>query len=87
MARRELADTYELWTFGEVDNVAMTYDGNQLRQINDATEEVILSSTMDVNDRENYNLYDSNGNLLRCPDKDILYIDYNRMNLPDTIYC
>ena len=86
LARRELADTYELWTFGEVDNVAMTYDGNQLRQINDATEEVILSSTMDVNDRENYNLHDANGNLLRCPDKDILYIDYNRMNLPDTIY-
>lgn len=83
---RELADTYELWTFGEIDNVAMTYDGNQLRQANDAIDEVILSLTMDVNDRENYNLYDANGNLLRCPDKDILYIDYNRMNLPDTIY-
>ncbi len=86
LVSRELADTYELWTFGEVDNVAMIYDGNQLRQVNDATDEVILSSTMDVNDRENYNLYDSNGNLFRCPDKDILYIDYNRMNLPDTIY-
>ena len=33
----ELADTYELWTFGEVENVEMTYDGNQLRQVNDAT--------------------------------------------------
>ncbi len=85
LARRELADTYELWTFGEVDNVAMTYDGNQLRQINDATEEVILSSTMDVNDRENYNLHDSNGNLLRCPDKNILNIKYNRLNLPEII--
>ena len=82
---RELADTYELWTFGEVDNVAMIYDGNQLRQVNDATDEVILSSTMDVNDRENYNLYDSNGNLLRCPDKDILNIKYNRLNLPEII--
>ena len=85
LARRELADTYELWTFGEVDNVVMTYDGNQLRQINDATEELILSSTMDVNDRENYNLHDANGNLLRCPDKDILYITYNRLNLPEII--
>ncbi len=85
LARRELADTYELWTFGEVDNVAMTYDGNQLRQINDATEEVILSSTMDVNDREDYNLHDSNGNLLRCPDKNILNIKYNRLNLPEII--
>ena len=85
LERRELADTYELWRFGEVDNVKMTYDGNQLRQINDATEEVILSLTMDVNDRENYNLHDSNGNLLRCPDKDILNIKYNRLNLPEII--
>ena len=85
LARRELADTYELWTFGEVDNVVMTYDGNQLRQVNDATDEVILSSTMDVNDRENYNLHDANGNLLRCPDKDILNIKYNRLNLPEII--
>ncbi|MBQ2839004.1 MAG: hypothetical protein IJE73_05125 [Muribaculaceae bacterium] len=85
LARRELADTYELWTFGEVDNVVMTYDGNQLRQINDATDEVILSSTMDVNDRENYNLHDANGNLLRCPDKNILNIKYNRLNLPEII--
>ena len=85
LASRELADTYELWTFGEIDNVVMTYDGNQLRKINDATDDVILSSSMDITDREHYNSYDSNGNLSHSPDKDIWEISYNRLNLPELI--
>ena len=85
LASRELADTYELWTFDEIDNVVMTYDGNQLRKINDATDDVILSSSMDITDREHFNSYDSNGNLSHSPDKDIWEISYNRLNLPELI--
>ena len=81
---REPADTYELWTFGEIDNVEMTYNGNQLSRIDDADEDIVLSSSMDIIETPLQTAYDRNGNLSYFSKRGISRVRYNSLNLPES---
>lgn len=70
-----------------LDNLKMTYNGNQLINVSDASNELFLSyGTSDFKDGhkgtgvEYY--YDANGNLEQDYDKNISRIQYNSLNLP-----
>lgn len=61
-------------TFGTIDNLSMSYAGNQLIKADDAGINVILSASMDFKNNstaaKEY-FYDSNGNLTRDLNKGI----------------
>ena len=66
----------------------MTYDGNQLKTVNDTGVSVSLSQSMDfkngVNAATEY-FYDRNGNMTKDLNKGISSITYNSLNLPQTV--
>jgi len=72
-------------TFGTIDNLTMSYNGNQLIKADDSGESVSLSSSMDFKDGANASVeyfYDANGNLTKDLNKGITNISYNLLNLP-----
>ena len=72
-------------TFGTIDNLTMSYNGNQLIKADDSGESVSLSSSMDFKDGANASVeyfYDANGNLTKDLNKGIMNISYNLLNLP-----
>ncbi len=75
-------------TYGLIDNLAMTYAGNQLIKAEDTGVSVSLSASMDFKNNSNtareYN-YDANGNLTQDLNKGINSITYNLLNLPQTL--
>ncbi len=75
-------------TYGIIDNLAMTYAGNQLIKAEDTGVSVSLSASMDFKNNSNtareYN-YDTNGNLTKDLNKGITSITYNLLNLPQTL--
>jgi len=75
-------------TFGIIDNLSVSYSGNQLVKAEDSGETVSLSASMDFKDgahspAEYY--YDTNGNLAKDLNKGISNIAYNSLNLPMTL--
>ncbi len=75
-------------TYGIIDNLTMTYAGNQLIKVEDSGASVSLSASMDFKNgsntaREYY--YNRNGNLTKDVNKGISSIAYNILNLPGTI--
>ncbi len=75
-------------TYGTIDNLTMTYMGNQLIKAEDSGENVSLSASMDFKDGKNIATeytYDSNGNLTKDLNKGISGISYNLLNLPRTL--
>jgi len=75
-------------TFGIIDNLSVSYSGNQLVKAEDSGETVSLSASMDFKDgahspAEYY--YDTNGNLAKNLNKGISNIAYNSLNLPMTL--
>ncbi|MBP1615523.1 MAG: hypothetical protein H6Q13_2971, partial [Bacteroidetes bacterium] len=75
-------------TFGTIDNLSMSYAGNQLIKADDAGTSVTLSASMDFKNNstaaKEY-FYDSNGNLTRDLNKGITGITYNLLNLPQSV--
>uniref|UniRef100_UPI0025B88BA8 RHS repeat domain-containing protein n=1 Tax=Bacteroides sp. UBA939 TaxID=1946092 RepID=UPI0025B88BA8 len=72
-------------TYGIIDNLTMTYAGNQLIKAEDSGASVSLSASMDFKNgsntaREYY--YNRNGNLIKDLNKGISNISYNLLNLP-----
>ncbi len=75
-------------TYGLIDNLSLTYVGNQLLKVEDTGTNVTLSQSMDFKNysnaaREYY--YDKNGNLTQDLNKGVTEITYNLLNLPQTL--
>jgi RHS repeat-associated protein len=66
-----------------IDNVAYTYDGNQLDEIDDGASPNL--GVIDDNDPGQDYTYDMNGNMTRDLNKG-LDVDYNYLNLPKKVY-
>ncbi|WP_277639211.1 RHS repeat domain-containing protein [Bacteroides graminisolvens] len=75
-------------TYGLIDNLSMTYAGNQLVKTEDTGSSVTLTQSMDFKNNANLAteyLYDKNGNLIKDYNKSITEISYNVLNLPQTL--
>jgi len=74
--------------FGTIDNLSMSYAGNQLIKADDAGTSVTLSASMDFKNNstaaKEYS-YDLNGNLTKDLNKGITGITYNLLNLPQSV--
>ena len=79
----------QYWTYGLIDDLTLTYDGNRLKKVTDQCDELTYAGAMDFRDgansdsREYY--WDANGNLTRDRNKGIIAIAYNALNLPERI--
>lgn len=75
-------------TFGTVDNISMSYPGNQLIKADDIGTNITLSASMNFKNNstaaKEY-FYDLNGNLARDLNKRITSITHNLLNLPQTV--
>lgn len=72
-------------TYGFVDELSYTYDGNQLQSVNDTAKYVAYSNGFDFKDGAKAAIeyiYDGNGNLIKDLNKNITNIEYNFLNLP-----
>ena len=82
------ADDKNLWTFGDVDDLTLTYNGNQLRKAVDQVDELTYSGAMDFkdhSDKATEYAYDANGNMTCDKNKRIYSISYNILNLLDEV--
>lgn len=77
-----------IWSFGDIDNLSLTYNGNQLKKVTDQCADLTYAGAMDfkdgANNTEEY-LWDTNGNMTRDRNKKIWTIKYNVLNLPEQI--
>ncbi len=75
-------------TFGTVDNISMSYPGDQLIKTDDTGTNITLSASMNFKNNstaaKEY-FYDLNGNLARDLNKRITSITHNLLNLPQTV--
>ena len=81
-------DDKTLCTFGDIDDLTLTYNGNQLRKTVDQVDELTYSGAMDFKDRADKATeyaYDANGNMTRDKNKKIYFISYNILNLPNEV--
>jgi len=76
-------------SFAEIDNLSYTYNGNQLLSVNDAD---LVNTNFTQNGFEDKGsieeieyIYDANGNMIKDLNKEILNVDYNKLNLPQSI--
>ena len=74
--------------YGLVDNLALTYSGNQLTKVTDNAASSAYSNGFEFKDgadRETEYTYDENGNLTQDLNRNIEDIQYNFLNLPQRI--
>ncbi|MBD8387937.1 DUF6443 domain-containing protein [Dysgonomonas sp. BGC7] len=72
-------------TYGVIDNLTMTYTGNQMKTVNDAVADIALNTSMDFKDYSNAATeytYNRNGAMTQDLNKGISSISYNSLNLP-----
>lgn len=78
-------------TYFQIDNLGYSYNGNQLKTVNDYAEEeepIIFAGIADFKDRSSADkqyFYDVNGNMTKDLNKGIESIQYNLLNLPQEI--
>ena len=75
-------------TFGLVDNLTYTYNGNKVTRVDDAvTATSYTGGTNFVNGANTNNeyVYDANGNMTKDLNKGISNIQYNSLNLPSVV--
>lgn len=75
-------------TYGDIDNLTLTYDGNRLVKVTDAAENLSYAGAMDFRDgvdRAVEYTYDDSGNMRSDLNKGINNIRYNVLNLPNFI--
>ena len=75
-------------SYGLIDNLNLTYNGNQLQSVYDNATNSVFGNGMEfknnANERVEY-AYDKNGNLIKDLNKNITEIQYNILNLPGHI--
>ena len=75
--------------YGMIDNLTLTYDGNQLKNVTDAATDPLYNGVFNFTDENKGSgteyLYDSNGNMQQDYNKKISKIQYNLLNLPATL--
>ena len=72
-------------TYGLIDNLTFTLDGNQLNRVDDASTATAYNNGFEFKDavkQANEYAYDANGNLTKDLNKNISEIQYNCLNLP-----
>ncbi len=77
-------------TFGDIDNLTINYNGNQLRKVTDAAEALNYNGALDFNDGADTSCeyqYDGNGALTRDSNRGITGITYDYGHHPKTISC
>lgn len=77
-----------IWSFGDIDNLSLTYNGNQLKKVTDQCADLTYAGAMDFKDGANKTveyLWDANGNMTRDRNKKIESVEYNVLNLPEKI--
>ena len=75
-------------TYGLIDHLALTYNGNRLQAVKDAATNSVYGNGTEFKDGSNQTTeytYDKNGNLTKDLNKDISKIGYNLLNLPDEV--
>lgn len=80
-----LTGSYPLVT---VDDLTLTYNGNQLKKVEDAADEILNEQSYDFHDgadNATEYAYDSNGNVIRDDNRGLTDITYNVLNLPSHI--
>ena len=74
--------------YGLIDNLNLTYDGNQLQAVKDNATHSVFGNGMEFEDGANQTIeyaYDKNGNLTKDLNKKIAVIQYNLLNLPSQV--
>ena len=74
--------------YGLIDNLKITLNGNQLKSVNDAITTMAYNNSFEFKNGANATteyMYDANGNLTKDLNKNITDIQYNFLNLPDTV--
>ncbi|WP_317044949.1 RHS repeat domain-containing protein, partial [Bacteroides faecichinchillae] len=74
--------------YGLVDDLSLTYNGNQLLAVKDIATSGVYGNGTDFKDGANQPTeyaYDKNGNLIKDLNKNISSIGYNCLNLPDQV--
>ena len=72
-------------SYGLIDNLTFTLDGNQLNRVDDASTATAYNNGFEFKDavkQTNEYAYDANGNLTKDLNKNISEIQYNCLNLP-----
>ena len=83
--------TGRLGTFGTVDDLVMTYDGNRLSKVTETADEVLLETSHDMQPMAitrptvSQFRYDANGNTIMDRPRSISSITYNPLNLPQSV--
>ncbi len=77
-------------SFGEIDNLTLHYQGNQLLRVDETAAAPNLSTSISMDFRKGANQvseysYDQNGNMTMDLNKGISDIRYNSLNLPDKL--
>ena len=75
-------------TYGLIDNLTFTLNGNQVTKIEDSVSDPTYSGAFNFVDgasQSNEYTYDKNGNLTKDLNKKISQIQYNLLNLPQSI--
>ena len=75
-------------TFGAIDNLTISYDGNRLMKVTDAAEALNYSDALDFNDGADMECeydYDSNGALTRDDNRGVKSITYDYGHHPSYI--
>lgn len=76
-------------TYGKIDDLSITYVGNQLNNVTDAATDPLYNGAFNFVDGNKTSIqeykYDSNGNLEQDYNKKIAKIQYNSLNLPSAL--
>ena len=75
-------------TYGLIDNLTLTYSGNQVTRIEDSSNDPTYNGAFNFVDgasQTNEYTYDANGNMTKDLNKNILSIQYNLLNLPQNM--
>ncbi|MBO7609267.1 MAG: hypothetical protein J6S96_03575 [Muribaculaceae bacterium] len=79
---------YVVWAFDDIDDLTITYNGNQLKKVTDQCDELTYEGAMDFRDGANKGTeysWDANGNITSDKNRRIHKIIYNVLNLPRKI--
>lgn len=68
--------------FGIIDNLSMTYDGNQLKTVEEKASPILYANSLDVKDGSVDIQYNSNGSLIVDGTRGITHITYDDNNNP-----